>query len=139
MHGLPLEVIMEAVDIIVVDIIVVDMVVAVDMVGGMEQVFQTALGGHCLDLAWLVLYVLPLRLFIISLNLFTTLLFLILLSLSINTDMTNIFLLILTNLFSITCAILAGDMALNHITGWGWFLVSGVLCHYVPKVKDISE
>jgi len=41
------------------------------------------------------------------------------------------------NLFSITCALIAGYMAIHGITGWGWFLISAVLSHCsISGVKE---
>lgn len=44
------------------------------------------------------------------------------------------------NLFSITCALIAGYMAVHSITGWGWFLFSGCLSYSsISKVNDNKE
>lgn len=53
--------------------------------------------------------------------------------------MKDAFLVLFTNLFSISCAFLGGYMALNHIAGWGWFLLAGVLSHCTPQFKEKSE
>jgi hypothetical protein len=53
--------------------------------------------------------------------------------------MKDAFLILFTNLFSIICAILGAYMAVNHITGWGWFLLAGILSHCTPQFKDKTE
>lgn len=40
------------------------------------------------------------------------------------------------NVFSIICVLSAVVLACLQISGWGWFLIVGVICAVVPGSKD---
>jgi len=47
--------------------------------------------------------------------------------------MNKISILLIANLCAITCAVFAGLLALNHISGWGWFLAIALFT--IPSIS----
>lgn len=43
---------------------------------------------------------------------------------------------IAANAVSLACVVIAGYLALNGKTGWGWFLIVGLLCTGSVKMSD---